>query len=141
MRLYILSLQGEVIYSPLSSLQGMSKANDEAIYNVEKRKFHNRILKEMQNYRLPRFHKWNLAMTQSPNPRDDAVADALVSRHCEAVRKHNEAIYNQAKSGIYNGIAKDNGEIQGYGLPRDSSESLAMTQNPHARIQRKEQRQ
>jgi len=65
--------------------------------------------------------------------RDDAVADALVSRHCEAVRKHNEAIYNQAKSGIYNGIAKDNGEIQGYGLPRDSSESLTMTQSPNPR--------
>ena len=76
MRLYILSLRGsetnEAIHSPFSSLRGMSKANDEAIYNVEKRKFHNRILKEMQNYRLPRFHKWNLTMTQSPNPRNDA---------------------------------------------------------------------
>ncbi len=32
----------------------MGEANDEAIHNLEKRKFHNRILKEVQNYRLLR---------------------------------------------------------------------------------------
>ena len=41
----------------------------------------------------------------------------------------NEAIHNPANQNTNNGIAKNNGEIQDYGLPRDSSKSLAMTKS------------
>ena len=105
----------------------------EAIHHVDNQKIFNG---EISNYGLPRDSSESLAMTEkttTPSLRGSGVADTLVSRHCEAVRKHNEAIYNQAKSGIYNGIAKDNGEIPNYRLPRDSSESLAMTQSPSPR--------
>ncbi|WP_276953062.1 hypothetical protein [Helicobacter rodentium] len=43
---------------PLLSLRGEA----EAIHNLIYRKHCNKILKEVQDYRLPRFHKWNLAM-------------------------------------------------------------------------------
>ncbi|WP_156938101.1 hypothetical protein [Helicobacter rodentium] len=41
----------------------------------------------MHYYRLPRFHKWNLAMTE----RQNAITKSKPPRHCEALA---EAIHN-----------------------------------------------
>ena len=57
----------------------------------------------------------------TPSLRGSGVADTLVSRHCE----RSEAIHNVDNQKILNG------EIPNYRLPRDSSESLAMTQSHH----------
>ena len=58
-----------------SSLRGMSEANDEAIHNLAKSKLNYGIFKVIQNYRLPRFHKWNLAMTQERFCFCDSITD------------------------------------------------------------------
>ena len=109
------SLQGsetdEAIHSPLSSLRGEA----EAIHNQAKSNFNNGITTgEIKDYRLPRDSNESLAMTKQLNSnesdimdchenqrfsRNDEVADALVSRHCE----QSEAIHNVDNQKIRNG--------------------------------------
>ncbi|WP_276951346.1 glycosyltransferase family 2 protein [Helicobacter rodentium] len=95
----------------------------EAIHHVDNQKIFNG---EISNYGLPRDSSESLAMTEKPTTpslQGSGVEDTLVSRHCE----RSEAIHHVDNQKILNG------EIQDYRLPRDSSESLAMTQSPSPR--------
>ncbi|WP_273213742.1 hypothetical protein [Helicobacter rodentium] len=105
------SVANEAIHSPLVSLRGEA----EAIHNQAKSNFNDEITTgEIKDYRLPRDSNESLAMTKQLNSnesdimdchenqrfsRNDEVADALVSRHCE----RSEAIHNVDNQKIRNG--------------------------------------